>query len=136
MSIKVNGLRVGVLTALLAIGGAGCKKAPYKPMPKEFIPPRAETVIDSFYNEGLSIKNDPKYKLIYQDTIKLKNIYWVKPSSLQGEFNFRAERDRTPINEWDTDYYRYNDPKYIVASPQIFTKDGTKPYIAIAEYDK
>lgn len=135
MSLRINGFKAGALSAMLALGVTGCKK-PYKPMPKEQILPRMEQVVDSFYKEGLQVKDDPKYKLIFKDTIRFRDSYWKDPSNLKGLLNAKANTDKTPVSEWDTDWYHYNDPKYIVSSNQIFTKDNGKAYIAIEEYDR
>ena len=49
MNIKVNGFRVGVMAALMAIGAAGCKKeGPYAPMPKGFVSQKMEQQMHNY----------------------------------------------------------------------------------------
>lgn len=139
MNIKVNGFRVGVMAAMLAIGGASCKRAPFKPMPKELISKRTEQVVDSFYNIGLELKNNPEYKCIYRDTVRFRDVYAEKPKKLQRFLTNQAVKDKYPTDENDFSYMNYIDPVYIVSSPIIFTRKNifskNVPYIAIEEYD-
>ncbi len=137
MSLRVNGfMKVGILSTMLAIGGTECKRSPYKPMAKEMVSPKMEHVVDSFYKEGLKFKNNVGYNLVHRDTISFKDSYIEDPGKLQKCFDEWENADRLPVEELNAGYLLYNDPRYIVSSNQIFTKDGKKAYIAIEDYDK
>ena len=135
MNFRINGLRAGILTAMLAIGGVSCKRAYYKPVPKEQVPQRTADVVDSLYREGLKIKNDGKYELVRRDTIRFFDAYANNPKKLENTFKTRIAFEKTPINEYDMEWYTLNAPVYIVSENQILEKNN-RAYIAIEEYDK
>lgn len=138
MNVKVNGLRVGLLTAMLAVCAAGCKKGPFGPMPKGFTSQKMEQVVDSFYREGLKYANNPEYQSVRQDTISMSDYYAHCP----GEFADRLNRichDNNYVTDNNGVEHRinsYEDSKLVVSSNQIFTPDSVKAYIAVEEYAK
>ena len=139
MNLKINGFRAGIMASMLAIAGVGCKRVPYVPMPKENISNRMEYVVDSFYNIGKEVSENPDYKCIYRDTIRFKDVFAKKPHRLQRRLTNLEVKDKYPTDENDFSYLNYYDPKYIVSSTDIFMKKNIfnkyKPYIAIEEYD-
>ena len=136
MNLKINGFRAGIMASMLAIAGVGCKRVPYKPIPKELITAEAQHVVDSFYNLGKEISNNPEYKPIHRDTIRFFDVYIQKPHRLHRRLVNLEAKDKYPTDENDFSYLNYKDPRYIVSGTDFFTKDGKKQYIAVTEYDK
>ena len=135
MNLRINGLRAGVMATLLAVGGAGCKRAPYKPMPKEMVTQDMERVVDSFYKVGLKYENNPNYGVIHWDTIRLRDSYIEKPRRLQAHLNFWASHDQYPCDEGDISFLYFYDPTYVVSDNTIYADEKNRAYIAVKEYD-
>lgn len=136
MNIKVNGFRAGVMATLLAIGGASCKRVPYKPMPAERISPKMEQVVDSFCKKGIELKENPDYKRIHNDTIRFRDAYVNHPRKLARKLEMLANYDKYPSDEGDISFLYYNDPVYVVDSKEIFMDEKCRAHIAVTEYDK
>lgn len=136
-SIGVNTLRVGVLAGLMAVSMAGCKKGPFRPMPRENVSPEVEQVLKSAYKEGLVVQNDPEFKCVETDTVKYREEYTQNPDKIQRYFNNRIYDD---THYWDDNgVYEFDDPdkiRYVVTDTLLYTSDGVKPYMAIARYRK
>jgi len=139
MNIKVSGLRVGVLTALLAVGTAGCKKeGPFAPMPQGLASKQTERVVDSFYQNGLKYVNNPDYTLVREDTISISNFYAQHPEELEKRLSHWCYENNhiTDNNEVVHTINNYEDSKAVISSSQIYTNDSVNQYIAVAEYAK
>ena len=139
MNMKVNGLRIGILTALLAIGAAGCKKeGPFAPMPQGLASKQTEKVVDSFYQDGLKYANNPEYTLVREDTISISNFYAQNPKELAKHLSHWCYENNhiTDNNEVVHTINNYEDSKAVISSSQIYTNDSVNSYIAVAEYAK
>lgn len=136
MNIRINGLRVGILTAMLAMGTSACKKGPYRAVPKESIPAATEHVLDSFSKIGKEVQNNPNYKYICSDTIRFKDAYVKNPQKLQRFFNTLEDTYNSPSDIDDVSYLFRNERKYVVSDSQLFEDSKNRKYIAISAYEK
>ena len=138
MNFKINGFRAGIIASMLAVTGVGCKRVPYKPMPKEFVSPKTEIVLDSFCKQGDKVRNNPDYKLIKQDTIRLYDTYIENPEKLEQHLKYQCYEYNhvTDENGVDWDVNCYKDPQLIISDSHVYTNDGKKQFIAVEEYAK
>ena len=135
MNTRVNGFRAGVMAALMVIGGAGCKKAHYVPMPKENISPKMEQVVNSLASEGSKIQNDSTYIWLCNDTIRLKDKYIKNPNTLKKYFAYLESLYNSPSDIDDVSYLFRHPREYYVTSNQIFVDKHNRACIAISAYE-